>query len=206
MALPQHGFVWLSMPKCASTAVEAVLEPHARVVLRGPLKHTNLRGFESRVEPVMEMQWSRSAYETVCLFREPVSWLESWWRYRSRDELRGSPKWTGDESFASWLGRYIAEDPSLLGLDRQARFVSSEDFVLGVDRVFRYESPQVWQGWLSERMRRPLDFPQRNVSVSRSEELDPGLRREAQAYLAPEYEIYERLGQGAWQPQGFVAG
>ena len=207
MALPQHGFVWLSMPKCASTAVEAVLEPEARLVLRGPIKHTNYRSFANRVRPVLGLHWDRSEYEVVCLFREPVSWLESWWRYRSRDSLRGKPQWTGEESFASWLGRYVEGDPALRvgALGRQSRFGALEGDELGIDRIFRYESPEVWQGWLSERMGRPLEFPQRNVSVSRSQSLDPGLRREAEAALAPEYDIYRHLDSGQWAPpEGYV--
>lgn len=206
MALPQHGFVWLAMPKCASTSAERVLEHEALLVLRNELKHTNYRSFQNRVRLTLALHWEREAYETVCLFREPIEWLESWWRYRARPDLEGKPQWTGNQTFETWLRRYLDDDPGLRGLGRQSRFVAYEGAELGIDRIFRFESPEVWQGWLSQRVGRELDFPRRNWSKPRELSLDPGLRRDAEAKLAPEYDIYAHLlPSGQWAPpKGYV--
>ncbi|GAA1905021.1 hypothetical protein GCM10009737_02210 [Nocardioides lentus] len=205
MALPHRGFVWLSMPKCASTAVEEVLEPHARVILRGEFKHTNYTAFTQRIEPVLAGGGHRrESYEVVCLFREPVGWLESWWRYRSRPELKEGPKahnYTGDMSFTEFVDRYVERHPSLLGIGRPARFCSLQAERVGVDRVLRYESTDVWQGWLTEKVGQDLGFRQTNVSAKRPAELDPGVRRRAVDFFGPEYDIWAHLEpDGQWAP------
>ena len=210
MALPQCGFVWLSMPKCASTAVERVLEPYARAILRGNLKHTNYQAFANRVAPVLALGgYRREDYEVVCLFRDPVDWLESWWRYRSRPELQRGPqaeKWTGEETFTSFAERYLARDKPLQGLGRPARFGAYQGPGLGIDRIFRYESPEVWQDWLSARVGEPLAFERRNVSERRAAEIDPEVRRRLVEFFTPEYDIYSHLGpDGQWAPpSGYV--
>lgn len=208
MALPHRGFVWLSMPKCASTSVENVLDPHALVVLRGRLKHTNYELFQRRVAPLLAHGGYQPAdYEVVCLFREPVDWLESWWRYRSRPKLRKRPRnrknWIGDETFSSFADRYVERDPSLLGIGRQARFVANQNAAagIGIDRIFRYESSTVWQDWLVGRVGEPLEFERRNVNEGRAAKIDPSVRRRLQEFLAREYAIYEKLAStGQWVP------
>lgn len=206
MALPHRGFVWLSMPKCASTAVEHVLEPQARAILRGPMKHSNYTAFATRIAPVLELGGhQRADYEVVCLFREPMDWLESWWRYRSRPELRRDPEkahnWTGDQSFTQFADRFVERDKSLLGIGRPARFCSYESRVIGVDRIFRYESSDVWQAWLSDKVGKPLAFERRNVSEKRPADIDAGVRRRLLDFFAPEYDIYAHLeSEGQWTP------
>jgi hypothetical protein len=206
MALPQRAFVWLSMTKCASTSVEAALDPHALAVFRGDLKHTNYRLFRSRVVPVLALGgYKREDYEVVCLFREPIDWLGSWWRYRSRPILEMRPRhrknWIGDVPFSSFVQRYLDRDPSVIGLGRQARFVADRGPGLGIDRIFRFESPEVWQDWLVARVGKPLEFERLNVSEKPAQEIDPSLRRRLEEFFAAEYDIYEHLRtDGQWAP------
>jgi hypothetical protein len=205
MALPARGFVWLSAPKCASTAVEEALDIHSAVVLRHEFKHLNYTGFTKRIEPMLlAFGHQRSSYEVVCLFREPVSWLESWWRYRARPEILETAKahnYTGDMSFDEFVTRYVDRHPSLKGIGRPARFCSYEGQVVGVDRLLRYESTEVWQRYLSSHVGVDLGFRRANASERRPEPLDPGLRRRAEEFFAPEYEIYAHLeATGDWAP------
>jgi hypothetical protein len=114
IAAPQHGLLFLAMPKCASTAIEAALEPHGQVVTRGNpgLKHMHYRGFERFVQPMLRRTGHpRHSYDVVCIFREPVHWLHSWWRYRARPELRRPESvrhanYPGDVSFATFCDAY----------------------------------------------------------------------------------------------------
>ncbi len=130
IGLPAHGFVLLSMPKCASTSLVRSLQGKAELVLRvNPrLKHMNCRSFHTLMVPVLQNGgYERTDYELVSLFREPLAWLESWWRYRQRPALakEDAAKFTGEISFEEFVGRYVDNDPrpgTLRG--RPARFIA----------------------------------------------------------------------------------
>ena len=111
IAAPQHGFVFLAMPKCASSAIEAAVTRQGLFSLsRNPLKHMQASEFEELVAPLIDFAgYPRSSYETLCLFREPIDWLHSWWRYRSRPAL-ANPRsqkhenYTGHVTFEEFTG------------------------------------------------------------------------------------------------------
>jgi hypothetical protein len=214
IGLPAHGFVLLSMPKCASTSLVQSLQGRAELVLRvNPrLKHMNCRSFHTLVEPVLRNGgYEREDYELVSLFREPLAWLESWWRYRQRPALEADDptKFTGEVSFEEFVGRYVDNDPrpgTLRG--RPAKFVAMSDQLdIGVDRLFALEQPDVWKRWINEKVGGGVDIQVDNRSTVRSEpELSRTLRARLDEFFAPEHEIYERLrATGEWAPpRGYV--
>lgn len=218
LALPAHGFVLLSMPKCASTALEDALAPRAEIVFKhnAQLKHINCRAFYDTVGPTLRRAgYPRSQYELVCLFREPISWLESWWRYRQAPRLarRADPsKFSGNLTFEEYAERYLDGDASgAVVRGRPARFVSmkGEGFRVGMNRMFALEAPEAWQAWLREKLGEDLEFPTANRSqVQRSPEVSPDLRRRLEEHFAPEYDIYEHLRPtGMWEvPWRYSAG
>lgn len=213
LALPAHGFVMLSMPKCASTSMVRSVAGQAEVVLRvnPKLKHLNCAQFHELMVPLLRKGgYYRKDYELVSLFREPVEWLESWWRYRRRPALaeEGSRRFTGEQTFEEFARDYLQRKNRFRG--RPARFVAMSDRLdIGVDRIFALERPEVWQGWIAEKLDREQEIATHNVSTERQEpELSAGLRAELQAYFAPEYDIYAHLREtGTWTPPaGYVPG
>lgn len=216
IALPSHGFVVLSMPKCASTSIVTALSGKADVVLRGHprLKHMNCRQFHTRMVPILRNAgYQRKDYEVVSLFREPVEWLESWWRYRSRPAVvtENPDKYTGDMSFEHFAERYVAGDQDITGkVGRPARFVAlSNDLDLGVDRIFALDRPDAWQGWITDKMDGKVEIGTANVSTERREpELTADTRAALVDFFAPEYDIWARLRDtGSWTPpKGYVPG
>ncbi len=216
IGLPNHGFVLLSMPKCASTSLVRSLSSHAELVLRiNPrLKHMNCRNFHSLMVPVLRSGgYEREDYELVSLFREPVAWLESWWRYRQRPALaqEDSSKFTGELTFEEFVGRYVDHDPrpgTLKG--RPAKFIALSDGLdIGVDRLFALERPEVWQTWIGLKVGGGVDVHTDNRSSVRPQpELSRTLRARLDEFFAPEFEIYEKLrSTGEWAPpQGYVPG
>ena len=197
----------LSMTKAASTSLVSALAPRATIVFqRTPaLKHMSAGGFKRNVEPILErVGHPRDSYEVVCLFREPVAWLDSWYRYRSRAGLRrrGDDAYTGDLSFEEFAERYMARDvggPIVRG--RPARFISTgPQFTVEVDRVFALEQPDVWSAWIRGRVGDDLRIEQRNRSSVRSDpDLSPSLRRRLEEHFSWEYDVYERLrATGEW--------
>ena len=112
LALPAHGFVMLSLPKCASTSMVKAVAGQAEMVLRinPKLKHINCAQFHELMVPVLRKGgYQRKDYEVVSLFREPVEWLESWWRYRKRPALdeENSQRFTGDQTFEEFTIDYV---------------------------------------------------------------------------------------------------
>ena len=205
LALPSHGFVMLSLPKTASTSLVRTLQRHAEVVLRvNPgLKHVNCGQFHQLVVPLLRKGgYRRRDYELCVMFREPVEWLESWWRYRSRPQLEeNAERFTGEQSFEEFALDYLERPDPLRG--RPARFVSmTKDLDLGVDRIFQLEAPEVWQQWMSTKIGKDLSFPQANYSKERAEpELTAGTRARLVEYFRPEYDIYGHLrDEGMWAP------
>jgi hypothetical protein len=205
LALPAHGFVMLSMPKSASTSLVRAIQGHAELVLRvNPgLKHLNCTQFNNVVVPLLRKGgYKRKDYELVSMFREPVEWLESWWRYRRRPALEdNTDRYTGEQSFEEFALDYLAKAHPYRG--RPVRFISNtRDLDLGVDRLFRLEAPEVWQAWLSEKIGEELEFPQANVSAERAApELTAETRARLVEFFAPEYDVYDHLrAEGTWTP------
>lgn len=202
MAFPAHGFVLLAMPKCASTSIETALAPHASLVIDKPpsRKHLGCSGFAKRIAPALAADGHpRDSYELVTMFRDPIAWLESWWRYRGRLD-DGSDNSTNDLSFEEFARLYVDGDPTApTPRGRPGQFLTV-DGVVEVDRVFAVERPDVWQSWFSERLGVEVSVERRNVSEERvPPELSDATRTALEAYFAPEYAVASRLQEtGAW--------
>jgi hypothetical protein len=200
IAAPQHGFVFLAMPKCASSAIEAAVTRQGLFSLsRNPLKHMQASEFEELVAPLIDFAgYPRSSYETLCLFREPIDWLHSWWRYRSRPAL-ANPRsqkhenYTGHITFEEFTEAHIREDSEYARLTRQAEFVSDAEGTVCVDRIFKYEQSQDLLDYLKTKLEVEIAFDRINVSPVREFEISDRARAVLRDFLAPEYAIYERL-------------
>lgn len=204
---PTHGFVLLSVPKVASTSLETALAGVHEVPPGGPpSKHQNVLHFHRHTVPkIRRLGFEREAYEVVALFRDPVGWLESWWRYRQRPDVRANKteRYTGDLSFAAFVELFLSDKEATGIKGRPARFVAG-DAAGGarLDRVFAVDRPEVWTAWFGVRVGSPLEVPRRNrASVRPPTELPPGLAAELRAWFAPEYDVMGHLGEtGQWAP------
>jgi hypothetical protein len=196
---PGHDFVLLALPKTASTSLERTLSPYATEVVGSPpgRKHLPARGFvHTKAHELAEQGHPRESYELVTMFREPIAWLESWWRYRARDDARQS---TADMTFDDFARHYLAgDDDAPVPNGRPAKFIHAQGAV-AVDRVFSVERPDVWSAWFSERVGAPLEFERRNASSAERGQLDPATRRALEEHFAPEYDVWRRLADtGEW--------
>lgn len=193
----QHRLVILSMPKCATHALIDAVGPQADMVIRHPqgAKHCNYRKFHRHLRPFVQ-GFADSPLETACLFREPVDWLHSWWRYRQRDALRGHKNSTAGISFDTFVNRYFDKISPGDTLGRQSRFVADGDGGVGVDHLFRYEHLNNMTSWIEERTRWQLTLGHLNVSPPNSDrDLSAATRRRTVEELARDFEIYESLAR-----------
>lgn len=213
IGMPAHGFVMLSLPKCASTSLVRSIHTEAEMILRvnPSLKHINCRQFHDLVVPLLRKGgYQREDYELCSMFREPVEWLESWWRYRRRPALldENPDRYTGEQSFEDFARDYIARPTAVRG--RPSRFIAMSDQLdIGVDRIFRLEAPEVWQAWIQDKLGPGTEIRNDNISTERREpELTRKTRKALVDYFRPEYDVYDHLrAEGQWAPpQGYVSG
>jgi hypothetical protein len=191
-AMPRQGFVFLATTKTASTAIENAFALPASVAFRHPpaLKHMNVRRFHRQVAPILAgLGHAPGSYDVVCIVREPVDWISSWYRYRSRGRIASSPKYTGDLTFEEFAEQVM---------DGQIRLGCMEAFVRapqggnGVTRMFRYDRLDSAVAWMARRagLAKPV-LPHVNVSPSRDLVISRSVRLRLEEHLAPHAELYE---------------
>ncbi|MEM8700124.1 MAG: gamma-glutamyl kinase, partial [Pseudomonadota bacterium] len=190
----QHRFVLLAMPKCASHALSDAIGTRADMVIRHPpgAKHCNFRKYQRHLRPFLQT-FSASPLATICMMREPVSWLESWWRYRQRPALEGHRNATHGLSFDAFVGRYLDGVAPGDTIGRQARFVADRDGAVGVDHLFAYERIGDLAAWISARSGWDLTLERKNVSPEAEGYLTPEMRIRVKTELARDFEIYASL-------------
>lgn len=168
--------VILSQPKTGTTALDAALGSRASIAVNSPpeLKHSGYRKFMKFVAPWIQAQTGmrRRQYEVVSVMREPIDWLGSWYRYRTREGLsqsRGDKagNYTGNISFEQFV-RDVAkpkgEQPSYARMNSPCGVALNGEGSLGVDRLFPYEDMSGLYQLIEERTGRPLEITKMNVS------------------------------------------
>ncbi|NNC90710.1 MAG: hypothetical protein HKN82_19810 [Akkermansiaceae bacterium] len=144
----RNGFVFICMPKCASNSVEEMLGPWSdwAIVQQPPLRHLTYRQYNTYLKPLLDDVYDTVDLQTVCLMREPVSWLYSWYRFGSRQQLQNPSHpnhahSTAHLGFDEFVEGYIAPERAAFAenIPRQCDFVCDEDGNLKVDHLFKYE-------------------------------------------------------------------
>ena len=183
LVFAKQKLVLLSMPKTGTTALEQALAPKADVVLRNPpnLKHTTAHRFDKYLRPYFEMTGTKNL-EVVCVVREPISWLGSWFRYRGRPEKNGQPNSTQNRTFDEFVDEYQKGKPQ-----RWAQIGKPEEFIrlgsgeMHVDHLFQYEQLDKLVTFFQDRLNTNIDLRERNVSplrdLSLTEKTEAKLRR-----------------------------
>jgi hypothetical protein len=189
--------VYLALPKTGTTAVEQALRPHCDIVFgKAPgVKHVNYARYRRVVRPMLRDFGAANA-ETVCVLREPVDWLHSWWRYRRREALRGKPQSTEHVSFDAFVEAWLDPEgpPEFARVGRPARFVSAPKGAPPLDHLFRYDRLDRLAAFLSERFRTEFDFPRLNVSpADQKAELSPAVRARLEAERPEEFELFDGI-------------
>lgn len=193
----------LSVPKTASSALEAALGMQADMVVRHPpeLKHAPVYRYDRWLRPYFEKA-GRTELETLAVIRHPMDWLKSWYRYRQRAEIAGRPSSTIDVSFDEFLAGYLLDPkkrPEYARVGSQGRFLEASDGSLGVDYLFRYEQQEALIAFLQSRLAREIDMPVLNASPHAEISVDPMLAEQHQVDFAQDYTFWalaasERLG------------
>ena len=188
--------VVFSMPKCGSSALVSSLGGHFGVALAGPakMKHTPFFKYQKYLKPFLAT-FTEEPFETICLFREPLDWHRSWWRYRMRPRAAAKGASTAGLSFAEFLERNLEGGEAATQTGRQSKFVSDGKGVIGIDRIYRYVNIAACHAYVCERLGVSARLETENVSPARPPEEAPPealLARHRRAY-ARDFEIYETV-------------
>jgi len=182
----------LATPKTGTTALHGFLAPHAEISLRNPpgVKHMPVYRYQRFFEPMLEMSGLKDL-ETMAFIRYPVDWLGSWYRYRTRDALKGHENSTQDMDFDSFVMDYLGDDqPAFADVGSQSVFLAGLDGETSVTHLFRYESMAGAIGFLSKRLGLDIRLEQKNVSPKLKLQLRQSTLDFLEDKLSHEFELW----------------
>lgn len=187
--------VLLAVPKTGTTALEEALLPYADSAILNPpqQKHCTVRRYRNQVQKFFEQRGQRKL-ELMAVVREPVSWLSSWYRYRARDEIKGTANSTAGISFDDFVAAWLEDTPPPFAkVGRQSRFVSEEDGSLGVDHLFRHDQLDHAVTFLEGRVKTKLKIGRSNVSPARDVGLSDAMAARLHAEAPEEFALWQGL-------------
>ncbi|WP_118135130.1 sulfotransferase family 2 domain-containing protein [Oceanicella sp. SM1341] len=193
----RHRTAYLAMPKTGSTSVEATLRNQCEFRIGGQpkFKHMNFARYEKFFAQMLE-SYQISDVETVCLFREPIDWLMSWYRYRSRDALAGTGRGTKGMSFEDFIDGIIVDGVvKMANVGSQAAFVRGANGKVGVNHIFRYDNFPAFESFLRGRFGQALEFPRLNSSPRAPAELSAPMRARLEDALSEDLAIYHDIAR-----------
>lgn len=191
----KEKIAFLATPKTGSTAYQMALGPSADMVVSEPptLKHTTIQRYNRFFRPLFAVAGADDI-ETLAVIREPIDWLGSWYRFRSRPFLDGKPNSTAQVSFDEFVLAYCDRDkPAFAAVGSQAKFLTGPKGKDKVDWLFRYEDQAALQAFLADRLRLDYTLGRCNVSPQRELSLEPRTERKARRKLSSEYALWESL-------------
>ncbi|MEM7439102.1 MAG: gamma-glutamyl kinase [Pseudomonadota bacterium] len=191
----REKLVFFATPKTASTSIEMALGTTAdmRISKIPNAKHTPYRKYKRLLEPFV-LTLTKDEPDTVAMIREPIDWLGSWYRYRTREELAGTPNSTAGISFDQFVEGYLSDDaPEYARVGSQARFMSDKDGMIGMSHVFRYDNIDGLVRFLQGRIGKQFEIGRANTSPVVELKLAPSLRADLERAHPADFELYERL-------------
>ena len=156
----------LSVPKTGSTAYHTALRDHADIVVTGPpeLKHAPVRRYDRFFQHIFRKVFD-TEMEIMAVVREPVDWLGSWYRFRSRQDRVGHPHSTRGLTFDEFVQAYMqVPRPEFADVGSQSQFFRTRSNGFGARHVFKYEHQDKILDFLQDRLSVKIDLQWENVS------------------------------------------
>jgi len=193
----KQNLAMLAVPKTGTTALEAALRGKADIMFKGRQKHMSAAAFDKHCAPFL-LQAYQLTPERIAVMRDPLDHLRSWYKYRTREALRGSPKSSAGLSFEAYVRDALA-DPSLphVNVGTQFKFLTLKGGTPPLHHLFAYEHMSVLLDFLKARFGRPVVLKEANASPAINTEISPETEARFRAARAEDYALYTRvLGAG----------
>jgi hypothetical protein len=195
----KHEFAFLCSPKCASTSIEAAISKFCNINFSGHpgIKHINAQVFSETILPTHQNLVPSSKIESFCLIRDPLEWIESWYRFRARDALKNPQhpnhtKYTGNISYNEFIQEYISKGKRkpFANLKTQYQFVSLNNGHIGVDYLIPMHNFELVNIFLSEKIGREIKVSHENISPKIPADLDPDINFKLRKHLEKDLVLY----------------
>lgn len=195
MVFWKAGLVFLAVPKTGTHAYHAALSDRADIVLSHPpgLKHMNAQRYLRKFKPLLGP--GAGKLSMMAVIREPLDWLGSWYRYRSRPYLDGKPNSTAGVDFTGFVRAYLSDDPpDFARLGSQFGFVTDAKGQVRVPHLFAYEQQSQLRQFLEARLDCSLPKPAAlNLSPERELDLDPEVEAALRIAHAADFDLHAEV-------------
>ncbi|SLN09831.1 sulfotransferase family 2 domain-containing protein [Ruegeria meonggei] len=189
----KERLAFLAVPKTGSTAYHSALRDRADFVVTGPpdLKHAPVRRYDRFFQNIFRKMHD-TEMEIMAVVREPIDWLGSWYRFRSRPDRIGHPHSTHDLSFDEFVQAYMQNPrPDFADVGSQSQFFRTRSNGAGASHVFKYENQDKILAFLQDRLNMQIDLQQENVSPQRDLSLTPRTERAFRKRHAAEFTCHD---------------
>lgn len=178
----KHGFLYFAMPKTATTSIESLLGAYGDITLARTAHHKHIAcaAAKERYSKLFSTYYPYDRFFKFGVIREPVSWIISWYNFRSRPELADprSPihkNYLGPYSLDEFLEELGSPQPrSFARIGTQNDFYGLSTGELGVDALVRHDHLREDLARISKHL--PVDLS-RGLSSTRANESPPRLSR-----------------------------
>lgn len=191
----KERLAFLAMPKTGTTAYQTALAARADLVITDPplLKHAPVYRYNRFIRP-MFFNVCDAEMELMAVMREPISWLNSWYRYRRRPFMLDKPNNTHGVSFDEFVLAYMkGKRPGFAEVGNQLKFLERQANGTGITHLFRYEDQPRLKGFLEERLEVTIDLGRENVSPQIDAPLSADVEARFRRKFAEDFELYESI-------------
>ncbi|WP_170399010.1 sulfotransferase family 2 domain-containing protein [Ruegeria arenilitoris] len=171
----KERLAFLAVPKTGSTAYHTALRDRADFFVTGPpdLKHAPVRRYDRFFQNIFRKMYD-TEMEIMAVVREPIDWLGSWYKFRSREDRIGHPHSTRDLSFDEFVQAYMQSPrPEFADVGNQSQFFRTRSNGFGASHIFKYENQDKILDFLQDRLNMQIDLKRENVSPHRELILTP---------------------------------
>jgi hypothetical protein len=190
----KEKLVLLALPKTGTTALERAFVKHASAAILDPpgLKHSSARRYRREIEPWLTRDGAWP-HETMAVIREPVDWLGSWYRYRTRPQIAGEDTSTAGVEFNEFVQAWMdPSPPAFARVGSQARFLCGRRGRRLVTHLFRYEDYDHALAFLNDRLGTAITPPRVNVSPRMGLSLTEDVQAALAVHAARDYALWEQ--------------
>lgn len=193
--------VVIAVPKTGTTALDMTFGRLSDPLPKGvqKMRHMRLAHYQRAVAPKLALQIG-ALPDTLALVREPVDWLFSWYRYRSRPALRNPAHSTQGMDFAAFVEAVLTPEetrPALAQVGSQVAMLTRAEGGVGADLMFPFGQFDSAAAYVGHRMRSARRPNRVNVSPpSPAQALPAALRQRLETERAAEFELFARVEEG----------
>ena len=196
-------FAFICVPKCASTAIEAAIQPYCNVSLGGhpSLKHMPYHEAQGRIFQYHEKR-IKSRLETFCVMRDPLDWICSWYRYRKRTEFsnpkhRDANKSTKEINLKDFIHEYCKTGirRPFARIRNQSHFICETNGKPGPDFIFSFNNLNMLESFLTEKVGQEIRLTEKNTSPKESIDIADVEKEMLKDKLAEDFRLYHKVNK-----------